>query len=343
MEPFVLPEQSQPVRENRNAILDDLYRRLLAHIGQSRKARGLQPVGAAGADRPGAVHAGRGQGSGAGRRGGGRAPDGEVRPGHPGQEASASATPTSAGARPAAGGPSRVAVILVDGAITDGRPRGFPPVQGTVAWADPILDALSAVRRDSSVRAVVLRVNSPGGSAFASDRIAREVQRLRESRKPVIVSMGDTAASGGYYVAAPGDEIIASPSVITGSIGIYAFKLDVAGLAAKLGVNTETFSRGRARRPVFDVPRLERRRTPGDVRPHGLPLPAVPAHGGRRAQAEGHQRAPGRSAGQGQDLHRRARRCRWAWSTAWAASPTPSTRPPAAAACPSAPAACPRW
>ena len=80
-----------------------------------------------------------------------------------------------------------------------------------MAWSDPILDALSAARSDASVGAVVLRVNSPGGSAFASDRIAREVARLREARKPVVVSMGDTAASGGYYVAAPADTIFASP------------------------------------------------------------------------------------------------------------------------------------
>jgi protease-4 len=66
---------------------------------------------------------------------------------------------------------------------------------------------------------VVLRVNSPGGSAFASDRIAREIVRLREAKKPVVVSMGDTAASGGYYIAAPGDTIIASPSVVTGRSG----------------------------------------------------------------------------------------------------------------------------
>ena len=251
MEPFVFPEQSPPVRENRNAILDDLYQRLLAHIGQSRKARGLQPS---------ALPALVDQALFTPAEAKDRALVDEVADERQMEKFVDATLGKNVSIRDADFGrretgrwrPNRVAVILIDGAITDGRPRGFPPVQGTVAWADPILDALAAVRRDSSVRAVVLRVNSPGGSAFASDRIAREVQRLRESRKPVIVSMGDTAASGGYYVAAPGDEIIAAPSVITGSIGIYAFKLDVAGLAAKLGLNTETVSRG-ARADLYSM------------------------------------------------------------------------------------------
>jgi protease-4 len=89
----------------------------------------------------------------------------------------------------------------------------------------------------------VLRVNSPGGSALASDRIARAVSRLR-ARKPVVVSMGDMAASGGYYVSAPGDEIYASAGTITGSIGIFGMKVDVGSLAAKVGLGTETFKRG---------------------------------------------------------------------------------------------------
>jgi protease IV len=243
MEPFVLREQSGPVRDNRNALLDDVSGRLLAGIAAGRAPRGLerarlpalvdqamftpaQAKDAALVDEVGDEQAlekfvqralGRGwpvRDADFGRRDPGR------------------------------WRPTRVAVILVDGAITDGKPQGFPPVQGTVAWSDPIVDALAAVRRDPSVRAVVLRVNSPGGSAFASDRIARELRRLREARKPVIVSMGDTAASGGYYVAAPSDAILAAPSTVTGSIGIYAFKADVSRLLEKLAVNTETSKRG---------------------------------------------------------------------------------------------------
>ena len=106
--------------------------------------------------------------------------------------------------------PRRVAVIMIDGAIADGGPRGLPAVgQGGLVRSDR--RGAGGRARDPSVRAVVLRVNSPGGSAFASDRIAREVNRLREAGKPVIVSMGDAAASGGYYVAAPADTILASP------------------------------------------------------------------------------------------------------------------------------------
>ena len=251
MEPFVLPEQSPAVKQNRGEILDDLYRRLLANIGEARKARGLVP-----ATLPAVVD----QAMFTPAEAKDRALVDEVADERQMEKFVHATLGRNIGIRDADFGrrdtgrwrASRVAVILIDGAITDGRPRGFPPVQGTVAWADPILDALSAVRRDPAVRAVVLRVNSPGGSAFASDRIAREIQRLRETRKPVIVSMGDTAASGGYYVAAPSDEIIAAPSVITGSIGIYAFKLDVAGLADKLGLKTETFSRG-ARADLYSM------------------------------------------------------------------------------------------
>jgi len=113
-----------------------------------------------------------------------------------------------------------------------------------VAWAEPIIDALGAVARDPSVRALVLRVNSPGGSAFASDRIARAVARVRAAGKPVIASLGDTAASGGYYVAAPANLILGPPSGITGSIGIFAVKPDLQGLLGRLGITSETSKRG---------------------------------------------------------------------------------------------------
>jgi len=90
----------------------------------------------------------------------------------------------------------------------------------------------------------VLRVNSPGGSAFASDVVARAVARLRAAGKPVVVSMGDVAASGGYYIAAPADAIFAEPSTTTGSIGIFSYKLDVAGLMRSLSLHTEVYRRG---------------------------------------------------------------------------------------------------
>ncbi len=115
---------------------------------------------------------------------------------------------------------------------------------GGLAGSDALVAALEESRRDPTVRAVVLRVNSPGGSAFASDVIARAVARVRAAGKPVIVSMGDVAASGGYYIAAPSDAIFAEPSTTTGSIGIFGYKLDVSGLLAKLSLSTEVTTRG---------------------------------------------------------------------------------------------------
>jgi protease IV len=90
----------------------------------------------------------------------------------------------------------------------------------------------------------VLRVNSPGGSVTASDEIARAVSRVRAAGKPVIVSMGDVAASGGYYVSAPADLIFAQPLSTTGSIGIYTAHIDYAALAGTLGLDFQTIKRG---------------------------------------------------------------------------------------------------
>jgi protease-4 len=89
-----------------------------------------------------------------------------------------------------------------------------------------------------------LRIDSPGGSAVASETIWREVLRARERGKPVIASMGDTAASGGYYIAAPADKIVAEPATVTGSIGVLAGKLVVAGLFRKLGISVDSEQRG---------------------------------------------------------------------------------------------------
>jgi protease-4 len=97
---------------------------------------------------------------------------------------------------------------------------------------------------DPLIRAIVLRVDSPGGAVLASDQIWRAVRRAR-AEKPVVVSMGAVAASGGYYVASAGDEIWADPSTLTGSIGIFYGKVDAAQLADKLGVGVELFRLGK--------------------------------------------------------------------------------------------------
>jgi protease-4 len=103
---------------------------------------------------------------------------------------------------------------------------------------------LRAALRDEHVRALVLHVNSPGGSAVASDTIWREVCRVRDAGKPVVVSMGDLAASGGYYIACPADVIVALPATLTGSIGVIGGKIVVRDLLERVGLTTGTVSQG---------------------------------------------------------------------------------------------------
>lgn len=243
MEPFVRTESSDPVRRNRNEILDDQFGRILEQIARGRGPRGFsaQSVRAqldkALFDPPEAVKAGLADGL-ADRN----QVESLVQQALGGRWAVRDARPPRLENR--SWRPSRVAVLLVDGTIVDGGPGGLPLSASELAFADPIVESLEQIRRDPSVRALVLRVNSPGGSAFASDRISREVARVRGAGKPVIVSMGDVAASGGYYVAAGADEILAAPSTITGSIGIYSYKIDMAGLFGRLGLAHEIFKRG---------------------------------------------------------------------------------------------------
>ncbi|MDH3323557.1 MAG: signal peptide peptidase SppA, partial [Flavobacteriaceae bacterium] len=101
-----------------------------------------------------------------------------------------------------------------------------------------IIKALQKARKESSVKAIVLRVNSPGGSALASDMIWRELE-LTKKEKPLVVSMGDVAASGGYYIACNADRIIAQPTTITGSIGVFGAIPNMSGLAGRMGINAE--------------------------------------------------------------------------------------------------------
>ena len=115
------------------------------------------------------------------------------------------------------------------------------PLTGTnVMAANKIGRAFRAAVRDPAVRAIIFRIDSPGGSVVASESIWREVVRARERGKPVIVSMGDVAGSGGYYVAAPADKIVAEPATLTGSIGVLAGKLVVSNLLQKLGLSTDS-------------------------------------------------------------------------------------------------------
>ncbi len=138
-------------------------------------------------------------------------------------------------------GGAKVGLIYVTGPITTGSGS-----VGQVAGSDRIARALRAARQDPTVEAILLRVASNGGSALASETIAREVQLATsgDDPKPVVVSMGGTAASGGYYVATYADEIIAQPNTVTGSIGVVALMPNIAGLSEKLGINWETLRRG---------------------------------------------------------------------------------------------------
>ena len=104
--------------------------------------------------------------------------------------------------------------------------------------SDTVAAALRAAREDEHVRAVLFRVDSPGGSAVASDTIWREVVLTREAGKPVVVSMGALAGSGGYYIACPADVIVAQPATITGSIGVLGGKVVVSELLERLGLTT---------------------------------------------------------------------------------------------------------
>jgi protease-4 len=135
-----------------------------------------------------------------------------------------------------------VAIIYAEGAIRHGR-SGRGPGGGGMG-SDTVTAALRAAAADEATRAVVLRVNSPGGSVTASDAIWREVVRLRAAGKPVVVSMGDVAASGGYFIAAPADVIVAQPGTITGSIGVIMGKPVLRDLFGRAGVSTDTVAGG---------------------------------------------------------------------------------------------------
>lgn len=145
----------------------------------------------------------------------------------------------------------RVAVIRISGPIVGGDSgNGFGLNQTTTATSGELMRQFRKARKDESVKAVLLRIDSPGGSAAATQEAATELQRLKDTGKPVVVSMGDTAASGAYWLAAYGDKIYANPSSITGSIGVYMSYYDVQGLSEKVGVKEEKIKSG-AHKDIF--------------------------------------------------------------------------------------------
>ena len=149
---------------------------------------------------------------------------------------------------------NRIAVILAEGDIVDGD------VEGAIS-SEKFAKEIREARKDDDIKAIVLRVNSPGGSILASEVIWREMSEAKKA-KPVIVSMGEVAASGGYYISAPADTIVAQPNTITGSIGIFGLMFNVQELINdKLGVTTDVVSTGQLSdfmnmaRPLTEVER----------------------------------------------------------------------------------------
>src|SRR6266581_2702875 len=136
-----------------------------------------------------------------------------------------------------------VAVIYASGPIRQGR-SSRSPVGGSSMGSDTVAAALRSATADERVRAVLLRVNSPGGSAIASDTIWREVVRTRAAGKPVVVSMSDVAASGGYYISMAADVIVAQPGTLTGSIGVILGKPVFEEAFGRLGITTDSVSVG---------------------------------------------------------------------------------------------------
>lgn len=137
-----------------------------------------------------------------------------------------------------------IAVIYLSGAIGPGRSTEGTAFMDAAVGSDTIVSAIKDAREDDSVKAIVLRINSPGGTTTASDLIWAAVESAKK-KKPVVVSMSDSAASGGYYIAAAANRIIAEPSTHTGSVGIYSNKPVVKGLYELLGITSEHISRGK--------------------------------------------------------------------------------------------------
>jgi protease-4 len=152
-------------------------------------------------------------------------------------------------------GSDRIAVLYAEGQIVDGSGGDYE------IGSETLVKSIRQIRRNEKIKAVVLRVNSPGGSALASEIILRELQLLK-AKKPLIISMGDVAASGGYYIAAAADSIFAMPNTITGSIGVFGMMFNVGpALKDKLGVTFDEVKNA----PMADFPNMSRPMTPEEA------------------------------------------------------------------------------
>ncbi|MZP30743.1 signal peptide peptidase SppA [Heliobacterium undosum] len=158
-----------------------------------------------------------------------------------------------------ADGPSAgntVAVVRLEGLIADAGASGG--LLGGESGSGQVIETLRRLQEDKQIKAVVLRINSPGGTSAASQEIGREVDRLRESGKVVVASMGDVAASGGYWVAARADKIVANPATTTGSIGVILDLANLTELYQKIGYRPNVIKSG----PYKDIASSARDMTP---------------------------------------------------------------------------------
>ena len=146
--------------------------------------------------------------------------------------------PTILISRPPAG---KIAVIPLSGAITTGGSLLFP---GSTITPGLVRDYLTKAEKDTAVKAIVFHIDSPGGEIAPCQEILWEIERVKEA-KPIVVSMGGTAASGGYYISTKADKIVALPTTMTGSIGVISQVINVEGLLEKLGIQVETFKGGK--------------------------------------------------------------------------------------------------
>lgn len=167
-------------------------------------------------------------------------------------------------------GAPRVAVVYVSGIINSGD-SGFDPLNGDVAGSVGLVKAIRSARADDSVRAIVVRIDSPGGSSIASDVIWRELTITKNEKpsRPLVASMSDLAASGGYYVAMAAPHIVAQPATLTGSIGIYGGKFVTGGTYQKFGANIESIAIGRhagLESPVRPFTESERQKLRAQIR-----------------------------------------------------------------------------
>ncbi|OPX21753.1 MAG: hypothetical protein B1H03_06015 [Planctomycetales bacterium 4484_113] len=153
----------------------------------------------------------------------------------------------------------RVALIYVEGSIVGDMQGGSSLLSGLLASSVETVRRLEAARKAPSIKAVVLRVNSPGGSAAASQEIYAEIEKVKQD-KPVVVSMGDLAASGGYYISSAATKIYANPATLTGSIGVIFSGLEFSGLMEKWGIASQTVTAGEYK----DIASMYRKMTPGE-------------------------------------------------------------------------------